>query len=1592
MSASGDELSDDDIIIPDFHDYKLELLYDEDLSQEDDDLSQDENLSQDDRSKVDYLSQDNDDADDNDESQDFYSILDLDKPENEEIYLQVLENLKSAVNAEDSCETDESALPNTDRSDTDKDLSYSVLSDFISQNHLIYACHLCSYVTQSEIKIKHHLKVSHDKSKRPRNKQFNPEIAIDKNGDCIVKLSNAIKSHIIRKLLRTKIQVKGSKVYVQKPQFCEPCKADMIKREASMRPSDSGLATNAATSATSSTSNSVNVPLVMVGKQSNTDKPEGIMFVASERQMQLKPIAPASPGISIFKCNSCDYYSNNKHYLKQHIDIVHNSFRPYKCPFCDYAGKRSHALREHLIVHSNDRPFECNFCNATFRKKGHLTNHIKLHNNAKTIVKCPVCKDLVSESNPAVGLTAHLQSAHGTDKLYGCDLCEFIASSEPEIVEHLRDKHLKVNVYKCDKCLFDTNDKSEFENHVRTHNRNVSSSISPSNRSTTDASIKPVWIKCTECGFTGQDSEIIRQHMLKHLKSEPSKNQSDAIQTVPLKPQGNLSNTDLPSSRNVIQQNIIFKCKECGFTSGSELEFKKHAETHIPLSVTNRHSVSVPETNTSLGKPKIPTIISPGKGVNILHPKSVVGNENILVPVTLEPVPVSSVQLTPRKESAQFIQISGAKSKEGIRFLPANSDIPISHMVTSSEKQQPDRQLISKSRFTPSNFASTVILGTNVIKAMPQKIESHMEIGQPGLARNLIPVLQQPQKVQAHKQEHISQVASEVVITSSEITEHVESKNRPTLQVSHNQLPPQTNPTNIVLKDIPVPRNMSLSETPKLPPDIAQLKLDQVKAVKDIERESSNIEQSNENRLYTLRQSLANVQELIQQQEKLQRQKGTKQSHILDSRGIPEGTDMKKVVYYITPVSKQDTLKTSNPGISHDSTAGRFRCTICGYTCEYQRTIKAHIWKHSGNKNVEYPMFQNGPLSIYEGEMYPKVNQLSTEELVESPVKSIEKEVPGPLIKPVSEPVKYMHNAEDRDIAVVKSVDTTSDQPETLPPFIVYEESKISNVAPALANLIAARTMVGLGERKKTTEYMETDSESSETGHTNKIETESLASSTTKRSVENEDNSDLHVPPTKKSRSQMNDNANKPLSVVVENIHSVASNADFTGMQSQQGSPRGIGSKSPDHSDSGVSEMTGISKTGDDRSATSGLFSPISESRLVIDDREPEPEPAMKYNLRRTRSQEDRDTQIKKSNQGSTTSEWSSDRTARQTEESAVTLLSLLKKGPNFNPACPPKTYNPQNTDRSSQVSSPSLEETNSTGDSDISVKPKSGISSSLLAVIEQLRERSKSDIEDDKPAVAVQTKKASRRRSRRGSLEDNDNAGDIDNVEQFLYEGEMKYRCKLCHYNNESTLLLRQHMRLHKTKQPFECSLCDFIADSSESLQDHMIQHCKVRLYQCKMCPSTFNYKSQLRAHMRAHNDLDILMCDFCDFETRNVSSLRQHMKTHDPPFACETCNVTFSTNHNLQVHIKEGKCQPDDESSEMNVQKCGQCEFVAANDKELRYHKRGHRLVEQTLKKCPYCDYTAASLEQVQHHVGNIHGQNKPMKCELCGFQHYL
>lgn len=1212
-----------------------------------------------------------------------------------------------------------------------------------------------------------------------------------------------------------------------------------------------------------------------------------------------------TPSVQLYPCSFCDYYSDNKSYLKQHVDLVHTSERPFKCPYCDYAGKRSHALREHLIVHTDERPFQCKICNATFRKKGHLTNHVKLH-NSKRLVKCPLCKVLVYDIGEN-GLDAHLKNDHDTERLFGCDLCDHVAANEPDILKHLSQKHKsKLVTHKCEKCAFETADAVDFQVHVNAHelaerkveigaksptkvigvaaiataklqpgipNTSVKFTVKPSGdtnvvpelTTSQSALIKPVWIKCSECGFVEQDSEAVKAHMLEHIKEQFGED----YMIQPMKPE----KTKPAETFHQPTEPVV-----------SHQERQEKSPTQTP-----KGPILVPVTNVEQLLPQ--------------HAGKIDMNSPILVPVT-DPSLIKSLQSQTGIIATSLPSVSRETKVSSILVEKSSQS---STSLTEIGQQHSGRLKLSLPMSVPPQVSFQALPKNTNVKVVPLTTTAEKLLPPSTTTSTLQPTL-----------------VTSVVPASSALS---------------------LSPVPLLTK-IPVPRNFSVGDQSKLPPEYAKLTTDKktTYSARPILQEQKT-EVANEQKLASLKENLASVQKLIQEQEKISKQLGNSVVK-LDRHGIPEKVNVNGVVYYIEPTEKQNTSVTVNESFTHDSAAGRFKCTLCGYTCEYQRTIKAHIWKHSGNKNVDYPMFQNGPLSVYEDETFP--------------VRPVKAETPS--VAPAA-----------RNIQMVQSVpisEAATPTSSNLPAFIVYESpnvavpGKISNVAPQLANLIVARTLAAMtsDKKKKLTEEHKLELESiEEVGDHNN---DAVVEECTLTIDESEAGSDAPV-----SVAQ---------SVVVEAVENVGNSDAFTAIQSQQNSPR-VAAHSPD---SGLSEMAS-SRLDDQTSVVTSVDIAISEhavddSALAI--RSSKKRTARSNSTIETKASED--SILKKA------------RIQETREDSAVTLLSLLKKGPNFNPACPTTSSQSAHVAQYSNASSPGKEDSNSIGDSDAgSGKPKSGISTSLLAVIEQLRERSKSDVDEEKQQPPP-PKKQYRRRSRKSSIEDNTPASGIENVEEYVKAGEVKYRCKLCHYTNDSTLLLRQHMKLHKPKQQFECSLCDLIAESSEALQDHMIQHCKVRTYQCKLCSSAFSYKSQLRAHMRMHNDQDLLMCDLCDFETRNVTGFRLHMKSHasKPLVKCNSCNAEFETNQSLKDH-KKSNCPQSTDKSERTASHgyaCVECGFISVGRREMKHHQKIHmgKAMLSLPKKCPYCEHTETTIELIRKHISEVHGESKPLKCEMCGF----
>ena len=223
-------------------------------------------------------------------------------------------------------------------------------------------------------------------------------------------------------------------------------------------------------------------------------------------------------------------------------------------------------------------------------------------------------------------------------------------------------------------------------------------------------------------------------------------------------------------------------------------------------------------------------------------------------------------------------------------------------------------------------------------------------------------------------------------------------------------------------------------------------------------------------------------------------------------------------------------------------------------------------------------------------------------------------------------------------------------------------------------------------------------------------------------------------------------------SVVVETVHTIPTHSTLTGMHSQQSSPRVSRSinSSPVAVDNQEQPSHTDSKTNNREGETSSRTLRSSKAR---DPREEKGTEAMILLDNDKRVSDTQSTESPSTEAGTNAKDVKLASTQTlQDSESAVTLLSLLKRGPNVNPACPPKpseliqtgTAVKQESAQDSPNRSPSSssetdsaaketftdlmsEELTSEMESTSSGKTRAGgggICSTLLAVIEQLRER----------------------------------------------------------------------------------------------------------------------------------------------------------------------------------------------------------------------------------------------------------------------------
>ncbi|XP_028596133.2 zinc finger protein 507 isoform X1 [Podarcis muralis] len=260
----------------------------------------------------------------------------------------------------------------------------------------------------------------------------------------------------------------------------------------------------------------------------------------------------------------------------------------------------------------------------------------------------------------------------------------------------------------------------------------------------------------------------------------------------------------------------------------------------------------------------------------------------------------------------------------------------------------------------------------------------------------------------------------------------------------------------------------------------------------------------------------------------------------------------------------------------------------------------------------------------------------------------------------------------------------------------------------------------------------------------------------------------------------------------------------------------------------------------------------------------------------------------------------------------------------------------------------------------------KMGISMSLLTVIEKLKERTDQNASDDDILKELQDNVQCQPAADANVLG--------SNLVEYIPNVDRPFRCRLCHYSSGNKGYIKQHLRVHRQRQPYQCPICEHIAENSKDLENHMINHCKTRMYQCKQCEESFHYKSQLRSHEREQHSLPDLYsmppsdslitcskvdervgdrisvqklyrCDVCDYTSTMYVGVRNHRRIHnsDKPYRCRMCDFATTNMNSLKCHMRRHP-QEHQAVQLMEQFKCSLCGYECSHPPSLKSHMWKH------------------------------------------------
>ncbi|TWW67099.1 zinc finger protein 507 [Takifugu flavidus] len=676
--------------------------------------------------------------------------------------------------------------------------------------------------------------------------------------------------------------------------------------------------------------------------------------------------------------------------------------------------------------------------------------------------------------------------------------------------------------------------------------------------------------------------------------------------------------------------------------------------------------------------------------------------------------------------------------------------------------------------------------------------------------------------------------------------------------------------------------------------------------------------------------------------------KGSTLSDCEDTDGAPkkpEGSCAEIGARKGSDADASEELPQKKKWYSHED-YGLYRCLICSYVCSQQRMLKTHAWKHAGQVDCSYPIFEDEDGAQTGREAQAASNAPGCEEkmVILSPVvqgKSQQTLLPEVKLQPHEAPLAA--DKEDNIVAQPGSFpsDEGAEKDESVydfkeEPMVEVQvktevESEVSGAVTHDSLLSSAQKIIS--------------SSPNSAGHINVI-------------VERLPSAEDSVLTTNPLFLGPDEGLDKSL-LYAEEAERRCVEAPEREVDPGGGGEGTVGTdikSAAINSDSSSDENIPPAGRKRTHSESLRLHSLAAEALVTMPMRTLQVPPAStKLNVKNSTAQNQSVDQ--KQEEGATC--------GQDTSAGALLQLELHNKG------------------REKEIRSLGLAE----GDEEGPVT-KAGISLSLLTVIERLRERSDQNASDEDILKELRDNAQFQTGAVAGVFAGNGSAGYVCNLPgmdglvassdgglvDYIPGSDRPYRCRLCRYSSSNKGYIKQHLRVHRQRQPYQCPICEHIALDSKDLESHMIHHCKSRSYQCKLCQETFHHKSQLRSHEKEHDNLSsdtaaltatdgmtiikeaeqeiadcvlqkLFKCDVCDYTSSTYVGVRNHRRIHnsEKPYRCCSCDFATTNMNSLKGHMRRHP-QEHQAMQLLEQYRCSLCGYVCSHPPSLKSHMWKH------------------------------------------------